>query len=89
MSGWRGSCVIQSGKSAGESFGVEGLEVLSTLADANEVDRETVRLCDRHQNAALRRSVQLRHDQTGHCRRMAKGIDLTERVLPNRRVQNQ
>ena len=48
-----------------ELFGVEGLQIVRLLAEADEFDGQAEFLLDRHDHAAFARAVELGHNQAG------------------------
>src|SRR5438552_4692907 len=56
-------------------------EVVDLLADADEIDRQSVLGGDRHQNTAARRAVQLGHHQAVDAGDVAEDLDLAQRIL--------
>src|SRR5438067_5040581 len=73
----------------GELVGAEGLQVLQFFAHADEVDRHRTGACDRGQDAAFRRAVQLGDDQAGQLQSIVEGLDLGQCVLAGVAVDDQ
>lgn len=83
---------IKTDERIGKGLGTEGLEVLETLADADEVDRKrpfAAHCRDGREDAALGCSVELRDDETRQMGKRVEGLDLGERVLAVRSVHDE
>src|ERR1039458_7977132 len=63
-----------------ELLGVEGLQVVRLLAEADEFDRQAKFLLDRHDHAAFARAIELGHDEAGQRHRLVKFARLVQRV---------
>src|SRR5262245_34954612 len=63
-----------------EVVGVEGLEVVGLLADADELHRQADALADADDRAALRRAVELRDEQARHGHGRLELLGLLDRV---------
>ena len=70
-------------------FGVERLQVVDTLADADGADGQPEALGNGRKNAASRRAVKLGDDEARHARDFLEGLDLRQRVLPRRSVEHE
>src|SRR4051812_20699632 len=64
-----------------ERVGVERLEVVDRLADADELDREVDRLADGDDDAPLRGAVELGEDDARAADRLGEHLGLADRVL--------
>src|SRR5580704_12879869 len=67
----------------------ERRQIVDTLADADEMHRQSMLLRQRDQNAAARRAVEFRHHEAGDTRGTMKRLDLRQRILSHRGVQHQ
>src|SRR5262245_36559272 len=72
-------CVAEQGLD--ESFGVEFLQVLGTLAEADVADGDFELVANGEDDAALGGSVELREDDPGEVDRILEHLRLRERVL--------
>ncbi|CDN45251.1 hypothetical protein BN871_GX_00030 [Paenibacillus sp. P22] len=72
-----------------ELLGVELLEVLHLLAEADELDGKVQLMADRDDDPALGRAVELRQHEAGHAALLAEHLGLAERVLPCIGVENE
>src|SRR3954453_18457936 len=72
-----------------EGLGVEGREVVGTLAQADELDRHTELALDRDDDPALGRAVELGQDDARHVDRLGEDLGLLQAVLPGRRVEDE
>src|ERR1700732_669946 len=68
---------------------LESFEVVRAFADPDEMHRKLEFLGDRDEDAAARGSVELGHDQTGNAGDTAENLDLLDRVLANRRIEDE
>src|SRR6476646_3432828 len=73
---------FDSGDRPGEVPGREWREIVDTLPDADEVNRQAEFRGDGDQDAAARRAVELGHDKSANAGNVAKNLDLRECVLP-------
>src|SRR5215207_4748255 len=67
----------------------ERREIVDAFADADEVHRQLELLRQRHQDAAARGAVELRHHQAGDASGTLKCLDLRQRILSHRSVEHQ
>src|SRR5512133_1539300 len=67
----------------------ERREIVDAFADADEVHRQFELLRQRHQNAAARGAVELRHHQARDASGTMKCLDLRQRILSHRGVEHQ
>src|SRR3546814_19321710 len=63
-------------------------KVVDRLADADRVDRQAVPLGRGDEDAAARGAVEPGHDEAGDPRDLAEYVDLRQRLLPRRRVED-
>src|SRR6476646_1871546 len=67
----------------------ERREILDAFADADEVHRQFEFLRQRHQDAAARGAVELRHHEAGDASGTMKCLDLRQCILSHRGVEHQ
>src|SRR5512135_1737797 len=70
-------------------IGVERLEILETLADADGVDGKLEALGDRDKDAAPRGTVELGHDEARDASDFLEDLHLIESILPGRGVEHE
>ena len=63
-----------------ELFGVEGLQIVQLLAEADEFDGQPEFLLDRHHHAAFARAVELGHDEAGERDGFVEFARLVQRI---------
>src|SRR4051794_39549603 len=67
---------LESGEGAAEILGGERGQIVNSLADADEMDRQFEFLGERNQDAAARGAVELGHDQSSNAGDLAEYLDL-------------
>src|ERR1700754_1350471 len=67
----------------------ERREIVDAFADADEVHRQLELLRQRHQDAAARGAVELRHHQASDASGTMKCLDLRQRILSHRGIEHQ
>src|SRR3954464_7411668 len=67
----------------------ERREILDAFTDADEVHRQFEFLRQRHQDAAARGAVELRHHEAGDASGTMKRLDLRQRILSHRGIEHQ
>src|SRR6476659_3900066 len=72
-----------------EGLGVEGGEVVGSLAEADELDRDAELALDRHDDAALGRAVELGQHDAGDVDRLGEDLGLLQAVLPGGGVEDE
>src|SRR5882757_4991238 len=64
-----------------ECVGIENLQIADAFPYADVMNRQFKAVCERHQNPALRRAVELGHDEGRQWHGGAERLDLRNRVL--------
>ena len=67
----------------------ERREIVDAFADADEVHRQFEFLGQRHQDAAARGAVELRHHEARDASGTMKCLDLRQRILSHRGIEHQ
>src|ERR1700730_14777193 len=81
--------IVQAGDGTGKFARLESFEVARPFPDTDEMYRKLEFLGDRDEDAAARGSVELGHDKTGDAGDTAENLDLVDRVLADRRVEDE
>ena len=64
-------------------------QIVNTLANTDEGNRQVEFVCHRHQHTASGGAIEFGHTQPVNCDRLRKGLDLGKRVLAGRPVDDQ
>lgn len=89
---WRKFCALNQSflkQRLRELFGVEGLQVVRLLAEADEFDGQAEFLLDRHHHAAFARTVELGHDEAGERHGLVEFARLVQRVHAGAAVEHE
>src|SRR4051794_19339951 len=81
--------ILQPDQRSRKIPGIERLEVVDGLADADVMDRQAIARGDGDQDAAAGGAVELGHDQAGDAGALAEYVDLVEGVLASGSVEGQ
>lgn len=72
-----------------KSFGIEILEIFDSFPNTDQANRNVELFGNRDDNASARRAIKLRQDYARDPHGFVELAGLNQRVLPNRRIQNQ
>src|SRR5258705_2458566 len=72
---------LSTGQRFGERFRIERLQIADALAHADEMNGQPKAMSERDQYSALRRAVELGHDETCQGRGRLEGLDLTGLIM--------
>ena len=91
--GWVPACPQRSSAipaiACAKSRASKGSRSSHPLADADIMHRQGELVGQRHEDAAARGSIKLRHDKAGHAGGLAEDLDLRERVLAHRCIEHE
>ena len=76
-------------KGCDEGFGIEILKVFNPFSDTDQANGEFKLFGDCDDDAAARRAVQFRQDQARHPHGFMELASLSQRILPDRGIQDQ
>jgi hypothetical protein len=64
------------------------LQIVRLFTNAYRMNRQAKFLGQCHNNSALGRTIQLGDNKPSHIGNLAKGLDLTDRILADSAIQN-